>query len=52
MNERHCLEGTGINRRKILKWIVKESFGKTWSGLFWLRTGTAGGNAVMNLRVS
>jgi hypothetical protein len=52
MSERHHLEDTCIDRRIILKWIVKKSVGKTWTGLIWLRRGTVGGNAVMNLRVS
>jgi hypothetical protein len=50
VNERHLPEDPGIDRRIILKWIVKKSVGKT--GLIWLRRGTVGGRAMMNLRVS
>jgi hypothetical protein len=50
MNDRRRLEDLDIDRRTILKLILKKSVGKTWTGLIWLRRGTVGGNAVMNLR--
>lgn len=30
----------GVYERMILKWIIKKSVGRTWTGLNWLRIGT------------
>jgi len=34
--------GLGVDEVIILKWILKESVGRTWIGLIWLKTGTSG----------
>jgi len=36
------MEDLGVDGRIILKWILNESVGRAWSGLFWLRLGTGG----------
>jgi hypothetical protein len=35
--ERDNLEDLHVDRRIILEWIFKNSFGKVWTGLLWLR---------------
>jgi hypothetical protein len=38
------LENPGIDGRTTLKWIFKKLGEEAWTGLIWLRIGTAGGN--------
>ena len=33
---------SGVGGRMILKWILKEYFGRVWIGFIWLRIGTSG----------
>jgi hypothetical protein len=40
---RKHLEDPGVDRRIILKWILKKWYGGAWTGLIWLRIGTGGG---------
>jgi len=40
LKERDHLEDTGLDRRIILKWVLKQ--GWVWTGLIWLRTGVNG----------
>ena len=42
LRERDHIENLGIDGRIMLKWILKESVGRAWSGFFWLRLGTWG----------
>jgi hypothetical protein len=42
LKERSHLEGLGIDRRIILKWILKKENGRVWTGLIWLMTWTSG----------
>jgi hypothetical protein len=35
--ERDSLEDVHVNGRIILEWIFKNSVGKAWTGLIWLR---------------
>jgi hypothetical protein len=51
--ERDHLENPNVNRRIILKWILKKWDLETWTGLIWLKIGTGIGlvNAIMKLRV-
>jgi len=37
LKEREHLEDIGLDRRIILKWVLKQ--GWVWTGLIWLRTG-------------
>jgi hypothetical protein len=37
LKEREHLEDIGLDRRIILKWVLKQ--GCVWSGLIWLRIG-------------
>ena len=37
------LQDLGVEKRTILKWILKESFGKLWIGFMRLKMGTNGG---------
>jgi hypothetical protein len=39
---RDHLEDTGVDGRVMLKWILKESVGRFYSGLICLRLGTGG----------
>jgi hypothetical protein len=39
LKERRHFEDLGIDGRIILKWIISESIGRTWTGLIWLVTG-------------
>ena len=36
-------EDQGVEGSIILKWILKREFGRAWTGLLWLWTGTGGG---------
>jgi len=47
LRERYHLEGPGICRRIILRWIFRKWDGRTWTELIWLGTLV---NVVMNLR--
>jgi hypothetical protein len=40
--ERNHLEDSGMDRRIILNWMLKNLVGEVWSGLIWLRIGTSG----------
>jgi len=40
VKERDHLEDRGLDRRIILKWVLKQ--GWAWTGLIWLRTGVNG----------
>jgi hypothetical protein len=35
--EKDNLEGTGVDERIILKWILKKYDGRVWTGFIWLR---------------
>jgi hypothetical protein len=37
------LEDPGVDRRIILKWIIKLWDGEAWTGLIWLKTRSCGG---------
>jgi hypothetical protein len=41
--EKDHVEGTGVYRRIMLKWILKKSVATAWTGLIWLRIRTSGG---------
>jgi hypothetical protein len=43
LTERDHLEDPGVNRRIIIKWILKKRDEESWTGLIWLRIGTGGG---------
>jgi hypothetical protein len=43
MRERDYLEDTDIDRKIILKWIIKTWDGEAWTGLIWFRIGKGGG---------
>jgi hypothetical protein len=36
------LEDLDIDRRRILKWVIKEEDGRAWTGLNWLKIGVSG----------
>ena len=40
VRERENLENTGVDERVIIKWILRKSIEKMWTGLIWLRLGT------------
>jgi hypothetical protein len=39
--ERIHFENLGVGVRIILKWTLKKSFGRAWSGLIWIWIGTS-----------
>jgi hypothetical protein len=41
--EKRPLEDLDVNVNTILKWILRKSGGRVWTGLIWLRIGTGGG---------
>jgi len=41
--KRDNLEGEGVDGKIILKWILKVSIWRAWTGLIWFRTGTCDG---------
>ena len=43
LRERVHLEEPGVDRRIILKLILKKWDGETWTGLIWLRIGAGNG---------
>jgi hypothetical protein len=43
MRERDHLEDRGVDGRIILRWIFRKWDVGVWTGLIWLRIGTAGG---------
>jgi hypothetical protein len=40
---RDHLEDTGVDGRRILKWISRKWGFKVWLGFIWFKTGTSGG---------
>jgi len=44
LRERDHLENSGVDGRKILKWILRKRYGETWTSLVWLRIVTVGGD--------
>jgi hypothetical protein len=42
LKERDLLDDLGIDG-KILKWIIKKSGGRVWTGYIWVRIGAGGG---------
>ena len=42
LRERNHLENFDVDRRIILKWILKKWDGEAWTGLVWLRIGAGG----------
>jgi hypothetical protein len=43
LKARYCWEDLGIDRRIILKWLLRNSNGRVWIRFIWLRIGTGGG---------
>jgi len=41
--EMEHFENVGLGKRVILKWVLKNSFGRAWNGLIWLRISEHGG---------
>jgi len=41
--ERDHSEDLDVDGKIILDWIFGKEYGKVWTGLIWLRTGTYGG---------
>ena len=37
------LEGHGRRGRVMIQFVLKKLYGRTWTGLLWLRIGTSGG---------
>jgi hypothetical protein len=48
--ERNHLDDLNIDRRIILKGMLKKYDGRAWTGLIWLSTGTSM-NTIMSLQV-
>ena len=42
VRERDHLEDTGVDEKVLIKWILRKSVDKTWTGLIWLRLGAVG----------
>jgi hypothetical protein len=42
VREKDHLEDKGVDERVIIKWILRKSVGKTWTGLICFGTGTVG----------
>jgi hypothetical protein len=42
VRKRDHLEDAGIDERVKIKWLLRKSVGKKWTGLIWLRKGTVG----------
>ena len=42
LSEINHLEDFDVDRKIILKWILKEWGGEAWTGLVWLRIGAGG----------
>jgi hypothetical protein len=43
VEERNYVEDLGKDGTMILKWILKESDVRSWTGLVWLKIGSSGG---------
>jgi hypothetical protein len=43
LRKRTHRDKVGVAGRIILKWVIREWFEKTWTGLIWLRIETSGG---------
>jgi len=52
LKERVSLEDPDINRRAILKFILKKQEGRTWNGLIWLRIKTNKGRCARGNKIS
>ena len=41
--ERDHLKDTGVDGRIMIQFVLNKLYGRTWTGLLWLRIGTSGG---------